>query len=42
MDDFDAWLAHGKSLWARVYDEDIIPDVNKEWKKRTSFAHATL
>ena len=41
MDDFDAWLTHSKSLWARVYDEVILPDVNKEWKKRTCFGHAT-
>ncbi|KAJ4348685.1 uncharacterized protein N0V89_010063 [Didymosphaeria variabile] len=32
--DFDAWLANNKALWARVYDEVITPDLEKEWKTR--------
>jgi hypothetical protein len=33
--DFAAWLANNKAQWARVYDEVIAPDLEKEWKKRT-------
>lgn len=33
--DFDAWIGNNKALWARVYDEVIAPDLEKEWKKRT-------
>ncbi|KAF1979222.1 hypothetical protein BU23DRAFT_595172 [Bimuria novae-zelandiae CBS 107.79] len=40
MADFGAWLANNKALWARVYDEVIAPDLEKEWKKRIE-AHDT-
>ncbi|KAK7185397.1 DNA repair protein/CtIP [Paraphaeosphaeria sporulosa] len=33
--DFSAWAENNKALWARVYDEVIAPDLEKEWKKRT-------
>ncbi|KAL5415026.1 hypothetical protein PMIN04_008772 [Paraphaeosphaeria minitans] len=32
--DIDAWVENNKALWARVYDEVIAPDLQKEWKKR--------
>ena len=34
MTDFDAWVNNNKSLWTRLYDEVIVPDLEKEWKKR--------
>jgi hypothetical protein len=33
MEDFSAWVEQHKGLWARVYDEVIQPDLEKEWKK---------
>jgi hypothetical protein len=33
MTDFATWVEKNKSLWARVYDEVIAPDFEKEWKK---------
>ncbi|KAH6642433.1 DNA repair protein endonuclease SAE2/CtIP C-terminus-domain-containing protein [Boeremia exigua] len=34
MSDFTSWVEKNKSLWARVYDEVIAPDFEKEWKIR--------
>ncbi|KAF1944876.1 SAE2-domain-containing protein [Clathrospora elynae] len=34
MADFSAWVEKNKTLWTRVYDEVITPDLEKEWKKR--------
>lgn len=39
MSDFQAWLTNNKALWARVYDEVIAPDLEKEWTKRMSSGH---
>jgi len=33
MEEFSAWVEQHKSLWTRVYDEVIQPDLEKEWKK---------
>lgn len=41
MSDFDTWVEKNKSLWARVYDEVIAPDFEKEWKKREIVPYAT-
>ncbi|KAJ4348907.1 hypothetical protein N0V95_005087 [Ascochyta clinopodiicola] len=34
MADFESWVNNNRGLWARVYDEVIAPDFEKEWKKR--------
>jgi len=34
MADFSTWLEKSKGLWTRVYDEVIMPDLEKEWRKR--------
>ena len=33
MADFTAWVEKNRSLWTRVYDEVIAPDLEEEWKK---------
>lgn len=33
MSDFSAWIERNKTLWTRVYDEVIAPDLEEEWKK---------
>lgn len=35
MADFTAWVKKNRSLWTRVYDEVIAPDLEEEWKKST-------
>lgn len=37
MSDFTKWVEENKGLWARVYDEVIAPDLEKEWIKRETF-----
>ncbi|KAJ4369731.1 hypothetical protein N0V83_005494 [Neocucurbitaria cava] len=34
MSDFSAWIEKNKTLWTRVYDEVIAPDLEEEWTKR--------
>ncbi|KAL1607499.1 hypothetical protein SLS59_002467 [Nothophoma quercina] len=34
MTDFATWVEKNRGLWTRVYDEVIVPDFEKEWKKR--------
>ena len=36
MSDFATWVEKNRGLWTRVYDEVIVPDFEKEWKKSTN------
>jgi hypothetical protein len=33
MSDSSAWIDKNRTLWKRVYDEVIAPDLEEEWQK---------
>ncbi|KAF1961365.1 SAE2-domain-containing protein [Byssothecium circinans] len=35
MGELSAWVEKNRELWTHFYDEVIIPDLEKEWKRRT-------